>query len=290
MNSERDCEILQSDIDTLSNWSHMNDMKFHPVKCKVVSIRATSKNDGDLLYTLPFANFSYTIGETVINYEHSEKDLGVIVNNEFPWNEHQQSILSKASQILGLTKRTCHFVTNSNRKRTLYLTLVRSMFEHCVTVWRPVDSINIDRFERLQKNAVKWILNEEYLSYSTVDIYYRKCKELNILPMIMRFDLSDLVLFHKIVHELILVEIPGYISKYNHSSRLRNSRLDNMSFIFNNTYHQSNSRSKLYKAFYYRVIHVWNTPEFDTRNTTDIVEFKRLVKRQLWNRILEQLT
>ena len=164
------------------------------------------------------------------------------------------------------------------------------MFEHCVTVWRPVDSINIDRFERLQKNAVKWILNEDYLSYSTVDTYYRKCKELNILPMIMRFDLSDLVLFHKIVHELIPVEIPDYISKYNHSSRLQNSRLDNMSFIFNNTYHQSNSRSKLYKAFYYRVIHVWNTLEFDTRNTTDIVKFKRLVKRQLWNRILEQLT
>ena len=46
----------------------------------------------------------------------------------------QESILSKASQILGLTKRTCHFVTNSNRKRTLYLTLVRIMFEHCVTV------------------------------------------------------------------------------------------------------------------------------------------------------------
>ena len=141
------------------------------------------------------------------------------------------------------------FDTNSNRKRTLYLTLVRSMFEHCVTVWRPVDSIHIDRFERLQKNAVKWILNEEYLSYSTVDTYYRKCKELNILPMIMRFDLSDLVLFHKIVYKLKPVEIPDYISKYNHSSRLRNSRLDNMSFIFNNTYHQSNSRSKLYKAF-----------------------------------------
>ena len=123
------------------------------------------------------------------------------------------------------------------------------MFEHCVTVWRPVDSINIDRFERLQKNAVKWILNEEYSSYSTVDTYYRKCKELNILPMIMRFDLSDLVLFHKIVHELIPVEIPYYIFKYNHSSRLRNSRLDNMSFIFNNKYHQSNSRINCTKHF-----------------------------------------
>ena len=87
--------------------------------------------------------------------ENSEKDLGVIVNNEFTWHEHQQSIITKASQMLGLTKRTCDFVTNRNRKRTLYLTLVRSLFEHCVTVWRPTETANIDKFERLQKNAVK---------------------------------------------------------------------------------------------------------------------------------------
>ena len=126
-------------------------MKLHPDKCKVVSIRANSKNEDILLYTLTFANFSYTIGDTVIDYENSEKDLGVLVNNEFTWHEHQQLVLTKASQMFGLTKRTCHFVTNPNRKRTLYLILVRSMFEHCVTVWRPVETTKIDKFERLQK-------------------------------------------------------------------------------------------------------------------------------------------
>ena len=83
MNSERDCEILQSDVDKLSNWCRVNKMKLHPDKCKVMSIKATSKNDGNLLYTLPFANFSYIIGNIVISYENSEKDLGVIVNDEF---------------------------------------------------------------------------------------------------------------------------------------------------------------------------------------------------------------
>ena len=150
MNSESDCKILQSDIDKLNNWCHANNMKLHPGKCKVISIKASSKNDDILLLTLPFANFSYTIGDTVIDYENSEKDLGVIVNNEFTWHKHQQPIITKASQMLGLTKRTYHFVTNRNRKRTLYLTLVRSLFEHCVTVWRPTETANIDKFERLQ--------------------------------------------------------------------------------------------------------------------------------------------
>ena len=104
--------------------------------------------------------------------------------------------------------------------------------------------------------------------------------------MNMRFDLCDLVLFHKIVHELISIKLPEYILRYNSSSRLRSSHLDSMSYIFNNAYHSNNSRSKLYKNFYYRVIHVWNTLEFNTRNSADIVEFKRLTKRHLWNRIL----
>ena len=61
------------------------------------------------------------------------------------------------------------------------------------------------------------MLNEEFSSHPTLNIYYHKCKELNILPMIMRFDLCDIVLFHKIVHELIPVKLPEYISRYNGS-------------------------------------------------------------------------
>ena len=90
MYSERDCEILQSDIDELNNWCRENNMKLHLGKFKVVSITASSKNDGILLYVLPFANYSYTVGDSVIDYENSEKDLGVIINNEFKWHEHQQ--------------------------------------------------------------------------------------------------------------------------------------------------------------------------------------------------------
>ena len=60
--------------------------------------------------------------------------------------------------------------------------------------------------------------------------------------------------------------LPEYISRYNGSSRLRNSNLDSMSYVFNNAYLTSNSRSKLYKSFYYRVILIWNTLEFNARN------------------------
>ena len=75
-------------------------MKLHPDKCKVISIKASSKIEYILLHTLPFANFSYTIGDSVMDYQNSEKDLGVLVNNEFTWHEHQQSIITKAYKCL----------------------------------------------------------------------------------------------------------------------------------------------------------------------------------------------
>ena len=49
----------------------------------------------------------------------------------------QQNILNKAHQMLGITKQTYHFITDPNKRRSLYLSLVRSQFEHCSIIWRP---------------------------------------------------------------------------------------------------------------------------------------------------------
>ena len=225
MYSEFDCQMLQDDINKLYTWCLTNDMKFHPNKCKVLSIHANlaSKN---LLHTLPFFKFNYFIGSNIIEYTPDQKDLGVVINENFSWNDHQDMLLNKASQMLGLTKRTCHFVTSPNNKHTLYLTLVRSLFEHASIVWRPVTLNRILLFERLQKNSIKWILNEQFLSYADNETYISKCKQLNILPIYKRFELNDLVFFHKIVHEHLPLKMPHYIIRYNGTSRLRSNRLD----------------------------------------------------------------
>ena len=45
--------------------------------------------------------------------------------------------LSKANQQFGLLRCTCHFINDFKRRSALFLTLVRSQFEHCSPVWRP---------------------------------------------------------------------------------------------------------------------------------------------------------
>ena len=291
MQSEVDCSVLQGDIDYLNSWCNMNKMKFHPEKCKVVAIVSNS-NKLAYLKLLPMSQYNYQLGSCILNYEDSEKDLGVIMNNQFSWIEHQVLITNKASQMLGLTKRTCHFLLNSRRKRTLYLVLVRSQFEHCSVIWRPVSLVQIQKFEVIQKNAIKWILNEEFLSYSEDEVYFNKCKQVNILPISRIFDLNDLVLFHKVINGFIPTTLPTYISKYNGQSRLRDSRLDSECYVFNLNIDRNthlSSRSPLYRNYFYRTIHLWNKLPYSTRVIPCVRLFKQQSINFLWNSILERI-
>ena len=45
----------------------------------------------------------------------------------------------KASQKLGMLRRNCFFVRDKRRARTLYLVIVRSLFQHCSIIWRPTN-------------------------------------------------------------------------------------------------------------------------------------------------------
>ena len=79
MENEEDCAILQSDIEYLYHWSKQNQMKFHPAKCKVVSI-VRKINRLSFLRLLPMSRFNYTLNDNILDYVTQQKDLGVIVN------------------------------------------------------------------------------------------------------------------------------------------------------------------------------------------------------------------
>ena len=123
-----DCDILQKDVGSLHMWSTINKMKFNGNKCKVLTV---TNYVPLFINVLPFTKYPYTLRNTILDYSSCERDLGVFVNERFEWQEHHNYILKKAFQMLGLTKRTCHFVFDRGKKRSLYLALVRSNFEHC---------------------------------------------------------------------------------------------------------------------------------------------------------------
>ena len=187
IHTETDCYSLDNDISAMVCWASENLMTFHPKKCKIVSVAGKI-----FLDCLPFQRiFPYSMNDVILDHEKSEKDLGLMVCSNLSWIKHQDAILSKAISQFNLLRRTCHFVLNPTKKRTLYLTIVRSLFEHCGNIWAPSQDAIKNRFEPFQKRCIKWILNEQIESYSD-SLYYSKLIDIKIMPMSFKLIFADL--------------------------------------------------------------------------------------------------
>ena len=287
INSEIDHEILQKDIHYLNNWATLNKMKFHPHKCKVVSI---APRPPPLLGILPNIQYYYALGDNLLEYAESERDLGVEINAKLNFNNHCNRILSKSKQQLGLTRRTCFFVKDIKRRRLLYLSLIRSQFEHCSQIWRPTGKTMIQKFESLQKLCIKWIFSEDYIRYNTYSNYILKCRQVNLLPLTAFFDINDLVLFHKVVYNLIPLKLPNYLSFFNGNSRyaLRSCHLDNLSIVSNL---QTMKYNEMYlnKSFFFRTHTKWNALPLEIRQILNPDTFKIEVVKYFWKNILDDV-
>ena len=120
---------IQHQEDLLLDWSIRNKMKFHPSKCKVLMI---SRFNPPLVNELPCIQYFYYLGNSLLSYIDYGKDLRIMMNQTLHFTEHTNFLYSRANQRFGQLKKTCHFIA---KRRILYLTMVRSIFEHCPVVW-----------------------------------------------------------------------------------------------------------------------------------------------------------
>ena len=275
-----DHEILQRDIDALNNWAILNKMKFHPEKCKILSINNFNYN---LLQELPFYLYPYELNGTVLDYTNEEKDLGVLTTSEFTCKAHQDYVIKKATTQFNLLRRTCHFVKNIKKRRTLYLTLIRSLINHCSHVWKPVGPATV-HFEALQKRCVKWILRESFQAYTDI-LYFTKLKELDILPVDYYFIKSDLKLFYKIIHELVPIKMPEDIVDCDTRTRSRyNSQLS-----FQLHARISSTKRILSNSFFVRTMSEWNRLPLQIRKLKDFSSFKNALDKYFMNTLSKDI-
>ena len=278
----QDQAILQQDISKLNDWATSNKMKFHPDKCKLLSVTLNRENG---------QTSSYKLGNKVINQVEVEKDLGVHISSRLNWTDHCNYIYSKANRNLGLMKRTCRFVKNRAQRRNLYLAMVRSQLEHCSTVWSPYTTTSLDKLESIQKRAFKWIFGEEYCSYSP-ELYYLRCKELNILPIKHKLLLKDLKLFHEIIINKAQIDFPDYLKMYSGSTRLRSSHLDELSVVsniepkitrnYNGPEIVSTSLAQFANCYFYRTMNNWNLLPKEVREHGLPKQFEFAASKWLW--------
>ena len=269
--------VLQTDISNLHAWSIQNKMNFHQDKCKV--LRSTLK-------TSPLLT-SYIMGDSPLEVTVNEKDLGIYITPKLIYNKHHHTIVAKSSQKLGLIKRNCSITRCRLSRKVLYLSLVRSLYEHCSPIWRPTNVTQVNKFVRIQKRAVKWIYNECYCRYS-VSEYFSKLKALNILPIDYKFLLNDLVMFHKIFYNLSVVQLPFFLVTNDNGTNTNMTYFQRQTRNFNDKDKLKlkctiSPRVNAFKcSFFYRAHLEWNSLPLDIRSIDKPATFKSKLEKHLW--------
>ena len=112
--------------------------------------------------------YSYELGGHILQYTNNHTYLGIDICNNLSWNKHINRIVSSASRSLGFIKRNLYSCPK-HIKATAYLTLVRPLLEYSSSVWDPHSQDLINKLERVQRRAARFVVND-YSRHSSVSV------------------------------------------------------------------------------------------------------------------------
>ena len=108
IHSRSDSDLLQDDLDQLSNWSSIWEMDFNTDKCVSMSFGKAVHHS------------TYTLNKSVLKSVTEHKDVGVLLTSKLSFSKHLKNILAKAHRSLDLLRRVILSNSNTTLKCSLY--------------------------------------------------------------------------------------------------------------------------------------------------------------------------
>ena len=259
-----DTELLQSDVDSLSEWSTINELDFQPHKCE--NLRISRKR-------ISFDR-TYRICNIELKCISSQRDLGVLISSDLSWNKHIDTITAKANRMLGSLKRNCTKDLPPRAVKSLFIALVRSHLGYCSQVWAPQSVIrNIKLIESVQRRATKFICK------TSTDLTYRdRLIFLHLLPLNYWLEYLDLVFFYKCKANHVRIDLDNYINFCSGHTRRAATGL----FLKQNVIPRT---STFRDSFFQRIVNMWNVLPVEIKTAKSISSFKEKLKSVLFFRL-----
>jgi len=124
---DTDSVTLQQDIDFLSTWSNIWQLKFNAEKCKVMHIGHSFETE-----------YYITDGSTTKKLEcvHQERDLGILVSANLKSSQQCTKASATARQVIAMVRRNFKRLDVDDFK-LIYKTYIRPHLEYCIQAWSP---------------------------------------------------------------------------------------------------------------------------------------------------------
>ena len=119
---------FQRDLNNLGDWATRWDMSFNTDKCSIIYFGRSPLID--------ITNIHYTLCGKLLKVDDNIKYLGIHITNNFKWETHINTTVSKGWRLLGLIKSSL-WNAPVKVKRIAYLTLCRPLVEFASEVWDP---------------------------------------------------------------------------------------------------------------------------------------------------------
>ena len=214
----------------------------------------------------PYTKF-YQLNNHILQQVSENPYLGLTIRDDLQWSSHINRICTKANSSLGFIRRNlkhCH----SKFKETAYISLVRSLLEYSCSVWDPYHEKDIEKIEKVQRNAARFV-KSDYTRQSSVSSMMR---DLNWKPLHLRRRESRLVLFYKIVNNLVAIPPENHLVE--NKRNLRNTH--NKQFL-----HKRVHVDPYKYSFFPKTIIEWNSLEEQEVNCLSLGQFKAVLQRNI---------
>ena len=249
---EKNEQVLQVDLHSLTTWEEKWSMEFHLQKCS--TLRVSRKKD-------KIAPAYELHGQNIENVS-TTKYLGVNIQDNMQWESHIDSISKKASKTLGFIRHNLK-IGNKKTKETAYKALVRPLLEYAAPVWDPYTANEIEALEKIQRRAARWVTNR-HRQTSCVDSIL---EQLDWPPLHQHRKKARLEMFYKFHHGLISIN-SKYLPKPS-KSRLSSTNNNNQSYDIPTCTTQYRQM-----ALFPRTIPEWNTLPQDVVTAKSLDCFK----------------
>ena len=177
---------LNNDLEKVHAWLTANKLTLNSNKSEYMIIASRQK-----LNSIDATTTNISIAGQQITRVKSTESLGIIIDEQLKWHEHNNKQCKTISARIGMLRRSRDFVTQ-DVLITMYNSLVLPHLTYCSTVWHGSSADHISKLYKLQKRAARVITGSNYDIRST-DIF----ETLNWRPTKDNLDERDLVMTFK---------------------------------------------------------------------------------------------
>lgn len=226
--STYDCELLQQNINRITDWCFLNRMEISFDKTVTVTYH----------YNKHPIIFEYKLNNDCINRCNKVKDLGLYFDNKITFSDHIEKTVAKCRALLGFIFRVCSEFKSTSTYISLYNSFVRSKLEYCSPVFSPFYKIHSDKIESVQRRFtfLLWKRTQNPKNYKLIPDYDFRCMAFNLNSLRSRRDISSILFISDILVKRI--DSPYIFGKMNKNDNpyynLRSSR------VLNPTFHRTN--------------------------------------------------